>query len=435
MLENKIQFNRVYFQESTIKQLAASYANNTVAQTYLFSGPSSCGRMLVARSFAALLQCEKPVASEKVGFDSCGECDSCRRVQADSHPDVQIITPQGFEIRIDQVRAMQDAAMLKPSMGKWQVFIIDPAEKLNVFSSNSLLKIFEEAPDHSVFILIAEGTTAVLPTILSRSRVVRFQSPTHEEARSILVDSYQMKPEVAAKCYSIAEGQFGHAVIMGADFELPAEISGLGAAQSAYLIELERFAIEKYDQFAAAGSIDRALHLLPSLESGESTALGYARKEFCRSLIMAAAKPAAFALMFSDMYFTRLSRSSKTIKSAFDSYVADAKKSYGSTILKDIESQINSALNNWEIYQTKKLFLCLTNWFADVQRWAASRDEKLLLNMDQKEAIITVAEIEGASLARSRGEMLQSSVRLLKRHVQAGLILENVIAQIGGPVA
>lgn len=435
MLENKTQFKQVYFQENTIKQLAASYANNTVAQTYLFVGPVSCGRMLVARSFAALLQCETPVASQQFGFDSCGECDSCRRVQTDSHPDVQIITPQGFEIRIDQVRAMQDAAMLKSSMGKWQIFIIDPAEKLNVFSSNSLLKIFEEAPKRSLFILIGESSSAVLPTIFSRSRVVRFHSPTHEEARKILVDSYKMSPDAATKCYSIAEGQFGQAVTMGTDFELPDEVFGLGAAQSAYLIELERFAVEKYDQFVAAGSIDRALSLLPALESGEGVALGYARKKFCRSLIMAAAKPAAFALMFSDMYFTRLSRSSKAIKSAFDSYLADARRSYGSTIIKDIESQINSALNNWEVFQTQKLFLCLINWYADVQRWAASHDEKLLLNMDQKEAIITVAEIEGASLARSRNEMLQNSVRLLKRHVQAALILENVIAQIGGPVA
>ena len=146
-------FSGILLQEAPVSHLAGSFANGRIAQTYLFAGSRSIGRFRTALAFSALLQCLEP---ERNGLpDACGVCESCRRVAAGSHPDVHHITPEGYEIRIDQVRALQDAAVLKPTMGNWQIFIIDPADRLNNFSANSLLKILEEAPSYVVFILIA----------------------------------------------------------------------------------------------------------------------------------------------------------------------------------------------------------------------------------------------------------------------------------------
>ena len=133
-------FSDILLQENPIDILRRSFLGGRIAQTYLFSGKPSVGRMAVAKAFSALLQCKNPVKDEKGNIDSCGICDDCKRIINDSHPDVRYITPNGNEIKIEQIRDLQSMAILKPSMGVWQIFIIDPAEQLNLSSSNALLK-------------------------------------------------------------------------------------------------------------------------------------------------------------------------------------------------------------------------------------------------------------------------------------------------------
>ena len=115
--------------------------------------------------------------------------------------------------------------------------------------------------------------------------------------------------------------------------------------------------------------------------------------------------------------------------------LSENKKSYPTAVLKDIETQLSSATAKWGSDQLEKLFFCLMNWYTDALLMASNADETLLLNLDRKEDIIIVARVEGISLLRSRIDLLEKSINLLRRYIQPLLILENVITQIGGAEA
>ncbi len=435
MSKNKRCFSEILLQESPVRHLARSFANGRIAQTYLFAGKESTGRLTTALAFAALLQCQSPVSGTDGLSDSCQVCDSCRRIAAESHPDVNLITPDGNEIRIDQVRAMQDSASLKPGMGRWQIFILDPAERLNISSANSLLKILEEAPSHAVFILIARDTGSVLPTVLSRSEIVRFSVPSHQQAREAIIRQFKLSENQAAACYSLSEGRFGQAMMIADSFHVLEIPEGIRNSHTEYLVQLEMLSQLKQAEFASAETLDRALKMVGQIDQAGSLSLQAARKSFCRSLVMNTGLPAAFALMFSDALTDRLDQAAAVMKKSFDPLQAEAKKAYPAAILKEIDGQLSAAVERWAGAQLEEFFLCLMNWYADALLIACGADETLLLNLDRKEDIITLAKVEGIALLRARIETLENSVGLLRRYVQPLLILENLLTQIGGPEA
>ncbi|MGM0600123.1 MAG: hypothetical protein ACQETH_09950, partial [Candidatus Rifleibacteriota bacterium] len=210
---------------------------------------------------------------------------------------------------------------------------------------------------------------------------------------------------------------------------------GIKQSHTAFLNELEGFSLELEKKFDRADNIDQALRLAAGLQDETYIPLKYARKEFCRSLVMTAGLPASFSLIFTDLLLTRLEKTRKSIKSFFDKLLNEFRSAYSSAMIKEIDSQVGSALSAWMIFQLQEIIHCLTNWYADALRWSATKDKTLLLNLGRKDDIITLAEIDNANLMRARIEMLEKSVYLLNRHVQPSLVVENVITQIGGPEA
>jgi DNA polymerase III delta' subunit len=435
MKKSSYRFEDILLQESPVKHLAGSFANGRISQTYLFTGMKSTGRFTTALAFASLLQCQN--RKEKNGIlDSCGSCDSCRRIAGNSHPDVHCITPEGYEIRIDQIRALHETAMLKPSMSDWLIFIIDPANRLNSFAANSLLKILEEAPSHVVFIMVAGSAGSVLPTILSRSEIVRFQVPSHQAAREKIAENKDAEFDQACKIYSLSEGRFAEALTLSEqDFSKLGFPSGLKESHVAFLKALEDFSTRIQEDFSAAEGLEDSLRLVSLLETETDPELKLARKAFSRALVMTQVLPASFALVYSGAFLEKLDYCKRTIRKIFDNLTSDAKKSYSSAMLKEIDSQINSALSSWVLQQSEELFSSLMNWYADALRYSASKDESLLLNLDRKDDIITLAEVEESCLLRSRISLLEESMYLLRRYVQPSLVVENVLTQIGGPEA
>ncbi|MBQ2592047.1 MAG: DNA polymerase III subunit delta' [Candidatus Riflebacteria bacterium] len=435
MLRKTNSFSDILLQENPSNVLRRSFEGGRIAQTYLFAGKASVGRMTVAKAFAALLQCQKPVRDEKGFLDSCGQCENCRRILNNSHPDVKYITPNGNEIKIEQIRELQDSAVLKPTLGAWQIYIVDPAEKLNVSSSNALLKTLEEAPAHSLFILLASDTGAVLPTVLSRSEIVRFNAPSHQQAREILQNKFKMSPEAAASCYSLSEGNFGQSLNMAEDFEYDPEIVGIKRAHTNYLLQLQMFAQNIENDFSSVNNLEDALKKAWYLQTVSYQPLLEARKALCRSLVMNTGLPKAFPLLFSQEIVDTIDSASAYIKKSLDPILAESKKAYPAAVIKDIETQITASTTKWGSDQLEKMFLCLMNFYTDAMLMAVNADETLLLNLDRKEDIITVARVEGLDLLKSRIEMLEKSIVLLRRYIQPLLILENVMTQIGGTEA
>ena len=107
----------------------------------------------------------------------CHECIDCRMVVHGEHPDVEWIKPEknSGPIKIDQIRELQNSSYMTPRRAKYRLVIIESAERMNVFAANSLLKILEEPAPHTLFLLIAQQISTVLPTVLSRCQIVRFE--------------------------------------------------------------------------------------------------------------------------------------------------------------------------------------------------------------------------------------------------------------------
>lgn len=133
-----------------------------LAHAYLISGPKGSGRHTLAGLLAAAMLCtgngEKP----------CGVCPNCRRVLEKIHPDVSSLSEDGKPFSVDQVRELRRDAYIRPNQGTRKIYILDQADRMNASAQNAMLKLLEEGPAYSVFLLLAENGGGVLETVRSR---------------------------------------------------------------------------------------------------------------------------------------------------------------------------------------------------------------------------------------------------------------------------
>src|SRR5699024_2049075 len=101
-----------------------------MTHSWLFTGPPGSGRSVMARAFAAALQCES---------GGCGQCTTCRTVFAGTHADVRAVVPEGLSISVADMRAVVKQAASKPSTGRWQIVVIEDADRLTEGAANALL--------------------------------------------------------------------------------------------------------------------------------------------------------------------------------------------------------------------------------------------------------------------------------------------------------
>ncbi len=166
------------------------------AHAWLIHSRPGCGQMEFALAGAASLLCESP----RDGL-ACGECQACRWVKAGNHPDLRRIRPDdqavregaldvaedakkqpSREIRIEQIRSLLPWFNTATHRGGWRVALLYPAEALNTIAANALLKILEEPPEHTVFLLSAQTPDRLLPTLVSRCRRLPLAVPPVAES-------------------------------------------------------------------------------------------------------------------------------------------------------------------------------------------------------------------------------------------------------------
>lgn len=143
--------------------LRIAVSKNQVAHAYLFCGEKAFDQ---AELLAMTLVCLNPLEGQP-----CGKCANCRKITDGNFADVHIVSPDNNFIRIDRLKKMRAEANLRSYQGGKKVFIIDSADCMKDEAANSLLKILEEPPEDTVFILCAEKTQGILPTILSRCQL------------------------------------------------------------------------------------------------------------------------------------------------------------------------------------------------------------------------------------------------------------------------
>ena len=194
-------FDALLDQHRPVRLLTAALQTGSFPHAYLFTGPDGVGKRIAAQAFALAGNCQdqrrdtRPssrgdsTASQTVGGDadlSCGQCRSCRKISSDTHPDVHWVFPSGSYIKVDQIRELCQRLALKPYEAKMRVAVLAEAHTLNPEAGNTLLKILEEPPEHTVFILTARQAADLLPTILSRCRHIRFNPISRESIKKYL---------------------------------------------------------------------------------------------------------------------------------------------------------------------------------------------------------------------------------------------------------
>jgi DNA polymerase III subunit delta' len=211
-------FQNIIGHQLTIASLQAAVRQERLAHAYLFHGEAAIGKRSTALCFAQALNCERTSLCEVI--DACGLCRSCRQIEARTHPDFFIIEPNSGlatpQIKIEQVREIEQQIMYRPLMGERKICLIDEADRMTIGAANALLKTLEEPPDHSLFLLITSRPAALPATIRSRCQSLRFATPARTHVEAALILRREIPPADARLLAIISEGRIGEALVADA---------------------------------------------------------------------------------------------------------------------------------------------------------------------------------------------------------------------------
>jgi DNA polymerase-3 subunit delta' len=228
-------FGAVVGQERAVSQLRA--AARAPVHAYLFTGPPGSAKRPAARAFAAALLCPE---------GGCGECDVCVRVTAEVHPDLVVVERQGPYITVAQAREIQRLALRTPNERPRKVLVLADFHLVRE-AAGTLLKIVEEPPASTVFVVLAEHVPAELVTIASRCVRIEFAALRTDDLVAALV-AEGTDPATAADVAEAAGGRLDRARVLASDpgfaerrrawRAVPSRLDGTGTAVALVAAEL-----------------------------------------------------------------------------------------------------------------------------------------------------------------------------------------------------
>ncbi|MDR1418148.1 MAG: DNA polymerase III subunit delta' [Endomicrobium sp.] len=216
-------FSNILGQKKVKQILKEQIKNNKIVHAYIFMGQDGVGKRLMAQEFAKTLNC---VINDFTNTDigACGKCLSCQKISQGASPDLHFIDfmkqaqlqEEDLEkqkvLKIETIRYMQKAISTKSHESKWKIFVIDPAEKMNIAAANSLLKTLEEPPDNTIIILIARHKETIPKTVVSRSQVLFFAPIDQQEIISWLMLNKSLDSSRAQEIANLSEGSLGNVI-------------------------------------------------------------------------------------------------------------------------------------------------------------------------------------------------------------------------------
>jgi DNA polymerase-3 subunit delta' len=247
-------FKEIVGQEDIKKRLIQTVRDNRISHAQLLLGPAGSGNLPLAFAYAQYIFC-----SNKGEDDSCGECPSCLKMQKIAHPDFHFVFPVykvkegrdtisddfisemrealtqnpyleldeflesiGIENKQPSIFVGESAAILrklsfKAYEGEYRIVIIWKPEKMNVQAANKILKMIEEPPERTLFIMVAENTDLMLATILSRTQMVKIKKIDDASMQKALVEKFNLSAENALRITHLADGNFSAAMKMAAE--------------------------------------------------------------------------------------------------------------------------------------------------------------------------------------------------------------------------
>lgn len=189
--------------------LMRSVKAGRIAHAFLLSGPHGTGKRTCANYLTQTILCASPQAP-------CGQCPACKKVMAGLHPDVQVVGEEEKSISVDTIRALRDQLALRPFEADRHIALIPRADRMTAQAQNALLKTLEEPAGGNVFFLLTDQPGAMLPTIVSRCRRLRF-SPVSVEACAAILAEKGVEPGRARLAAACAQGAVGRALEIAGD--------------------------------------------------------------------------------------------------------------------------------------------------------------------------------------------------------------------------
>ncbi len=192
-------FDQMQYQPQIVHTLTRLSESRQIPNALLFSGDESTGKKQAAVLFFKGINCLNNVPL------GCTACDSCHKVDADLHPDLLFIELQKDKkkISIAQIRQIADRICNRPNEARFRMVLISNSDQMNTQAQNALLKMLEEPPENTFFILTATLQSRLLPTVLSRCRHLVFSSVTPLMIRQYLIEHHHLDEQtshIAAHC-------------------------------------------------------------------------------------------------------------------------------------------------------------------------------------------------------------------------------------------
>jgi DNA polymerase-3 subunit delta' len=232
-------FSRLVGQSAVESELTAAataargdsaHAAGSMTHAWLITGPPGSGRSVAAVCFAAALQCTSDTTP------GCGQCRACTTTLAGTHGDVRRIIPEGLSIGVAEMRAIVAAASRRPTTGRWQIVVIEDADRLTEGAANALLKVVEEPPPSTVFLLCAPSVDPedIAITLRSRCRHVALVTPSADAIAGVLMERDGLGADEARWAAAVSGGHVGRARRLATDEEARARRArALGLARDA----------------------------------------------------------------------------------------------------------------------------------------------------------------------------------------------------------
>ena len=244
-----MQFKDVVGHTDLKKALIKEVESNRVSHAQMLLGPEGSGKLVLAIAFAQYLLCDDPS-----GNDSCDTCPNCLKMKTLAHPDLHFVFPvvanktnkiassvdrlvewnamvlkQGYfnlnqwqmsldemgknaAIAVEESRQILRRLTLKSYSGKYKVMIIWLPERMNTQAANKLLKLLEEPPEKTIFMLVSDNAEAILPTILSRTQIIRVPSLSIDEVAHYLTKRFSVDKSVALSAASLSQANMAEAI-------------------------------------------------------------------------------------------------------------------------------------------------------------------------------------------------------------------------------
>jgi DNA polymerase-3 subunit delta' len=242
-------FKEVVGNQETKKALIQQIESGRVSHAQLFLGPEGSGKLAMAIAYSQYLMCDAPTST-----DACDECPNCLKMKSLTHPDLHFAFPvvanktakigssidrikewnslilkntyfglnqwqeeldemgKNAAIAVEESRLILKRLSLKSYSGKYKIMIIWLPEKMNTQAANKLLKILEEPPEQTVFFLICNNSEGMLPTILSRTQIIRFPALKVSEVSDFLTNRFHIEASIAESAATLSQGNLNEAM-------------------------------------------------------------------------------------------------------------------------------------------------------------------------------------------------------------------------------